>query len=196
VLDWLLDNYWIAYLIFASAGAALGIAWWKTRKKHFAFGVGVVAALLGVYIVLQCLIETDMTRLKRHVNEMGQSVKDRQIKSVLEKSLSDDFQVGIHHKYNKREFIGKAEALQQAFNVTSLSVWNIEIIEIDRSNGIAKVNFNARPHVPDTETKWYLVKAEYVMTPKEHWWQPNEWKMKTFQYSDGVVNTAEPLEIP
>jgi hypothetical protein len=196
VLDWLLDNYWAAYLIFAVVGVALGIAWWNTRKKHFALGICVVSVLLGIYVLLQFLIETDAKRLKRHVNEMAQSVKDRQIKNVLEKSLSNDFQVGAHHKHDKREFISRAENLQQSFNVVSLSVWNIEVTEIDHAKGIARVSFNARPIVPDVDTKLYLVKAEYVMTAKQHWWQPNEWKMKSFQYFDAIVNTNDPLEIP
>jgi len=80
--------------------------------------------------------------------------------------------------------------------VDTVEVWDFELIAIDREKRTAKFTFRAKPKIKDHETPWYLVKAVFVMTPKESWWQKEEWKMQSFQYFNAVADSEKPLDIP
>jgi hypothetical protein len=193
VFDWLFDGAWTVYLVFGSAGAVLTVAWCKTRNKYCAIAVGVVVALFVIYIVLQFFVETASEQMERRVRDIAGSVKSKQIKNVLEKNLSDDFHAG---SYNKRDFLEKAQSLADQHHVDSVEVWDIKLVEIDREIRTAKLSFKAKPKIEGQETPWYLVVAVFVMTPKESWWQKEEWKMQSFQYFNAVADSEKPLDIP
>ena len=193
MFDWLFDEALTVYLILGLAGAAFALAWWKLRKKYYAVGVGVVVVLVVAYIVLHFLFETASNQMKRRVHDIADSVEKKQIETVLEKNLSDDFHTG---RYDKKGFIDRAHQLADQFSITSLSVWEEQVIEIDREKRIAKFGFNARPHRGQETTPWYRIVAVFVMTPKESWWQKEEWKMQSFQYFNGVADSERPLDIP
>jgi hypothetical protein len=149
--------------------------------------------LIAGYALLRYVVETDVKQMDRRIQEIGKSVKERQIRSVLDKHLSDDFRVT---NYNKQGFIEHAEALRQQYNVDSLEVWGIEVMEIDREKGTAKMGFKVKPKVPDHETPHYLVEADFVLTPSDKWWKKGEWKMKTFRYFNPAADSSSPLPIP
>jgi hypothetical protein len=196
VFDWLFDGVWTVSLILGSAGVAFAVAWWykadSRYRKYFAIGVGIVAVLFGVYFALRYMVETAAVQMERRVREIAGSVKSKEISPALEKNLADDFHV---QSYGKKKFIAKAQSLKDRFTVESVEVWDLKLVEIDREKGTAKLSFMAKPKVPDHETPAYFVVAEFVMTPKEKWWQ-EEWKMRSFQYFNSFVDTERPLDIP
>lgn len=193
MLDWLLDGFWSISIVLGSAGVAFGIAWWRTGRKQYAICVGVVAVLFGAYIVLHLLIEKESEQMERRIREIGASVKQRQIRPVLEKNLSEDFRA---NSYDKRRFIEKAEQLRGQYQVDSLEVWEVRVVEVDRTKRTAKMSFKVKPKVQDQETPSYLVEAEFVMTPSDTWRRRGEWKMKTFRYFNPAVDSNSPLPIP
>jgi hypothetical protein len=192
VFDWLLDDFWVfASLLFVGM-VAFAAAWWRTRKKQYAIGAGVFVLLFGIYIALQFLVETSGKQMERRVREIAASVKDKQIKKVLEVNLADDFHVA---SYNKAAFIDKAQSLKDQFGVERLEVFQFQLVAIDRDKKTATLHFKAKPIVPGQETlPWYLVKAQFVMIPKGRWTE--EWKMKSFEYFHPFVDTESPLQIP
>jgi hypothetical protein len=191
VFDWLLDDFWvIACLLFAGM-IAFAAAWWRTRKKQYAIGAVFLGLLLCVYIGLTGLVETSSKQMERRVREIAASVKDRQIKKVLEENLADDFHVA---SYNKAAFIDKAQSLKDHFGVERLEVFQFQLMAIDRSKGTATLHFKAKPIVSGQETPWYLVKAQFVMISKGRW--SEEWKMRSFEYFHPFVDTETPLQIP
>ena len=192
MFDWLFDSNWQVYLVLALAGVAFALLWSKFGKKY-AIGLGVVVVLFAAYLVLQFIVETASNQMKRRVQDIAGSVEKKQINSVLERNLSDDFHAG---RYDKKGFIDKAQSLADSYGVDSVEVWDFELVEIDREKRTAKFTFRVKPKIKDHETPWYLVKAVFVMTPKESWWQKEEWKMQSFQYFNAVADSEKPLDIP
>jgi hypothetical protein len=196
MLDWLFEDVWTVSLVLGVAGVALALAWWckadSRYRKYLAIGAGIVVVLFGAYFALQFLVETAAKQMERRVREIAGSVKSGEIKPVLEKNLSDDFHV---QRYDKREFIARFQALKDVFSLDSVEVWDLRLAEIDREKRIAKFSFWATPKVPGHQTPPYRVEAEFVMTPKENWWQKEEWKMRSFQYFNSLVDPEKPLEI-
>jgi hypothetical protein len=191
VFDWLLDGFWVFAFLLGAACAAFSVAWWKTRKKQYAIGGGVFVLLLGLYIALYCLIETSSQQMEKRVREIAASVKNKQIRSALEKNLADDFHVAT---YNKSAFIDKAQSLRDHFGVDALDVRDFKLVEIDREKKTATVHFIAQPLVPGEQTPWYLVKAQFVMTSSGTWTE--EWKMRSFEHFNAIADTNSPLPIP
>jgi hypothetical protein len=192
VFDWLFDNRWIIGVLLCVALAALGTAWWRTRKKQYASGAGLVLLLLAVYVVLAFFIETSSQQMERRVSDMAASVERKDIRATLEKHLADDFRFG---QYDKKGFIDKAQQLRDGFGVDKVTVWNFTLVEIDRDKGTAKFHFNAKP-ITSQETPFYLVKAVFVMKPKEKWSDREEWRMQSFEFFNPVADSNSPLPIP
>jgi hypothetical protein len=192
VFDWLFDNYLIIGVLLCVALAVLGAAWWRTRKKQYAISAGVVLLLLAVYGALLLFIETSSQQMERRVNDMAASVQRKDIPATLEKHLTDDFRFG---HYDKKGFIDKAQQLQDRFGVDKVIVWNFTLVEIDRDKGTARFHFNAKP-ITSQETPFYLVKAVFVMKPKEKWSDKEEWRMQSFEYFNPVADSNSPLQIP
>jgi hypothetical protein len=192
VFDWLFDNRWIIGVLLCVALAALGTAWWRTRKKQYAIGAGLVLLLLAVYVVLAFFIETSSQQMERRVRDMAASVERKDIRATLEKHLADGFHFG---QYDKKGFIDKAQQLRDGFGVDKVTVWNFTLVEIDRDKGTAKFHFNAKP-ITSQETPFYLVKAVFVMKPKEKWSDREEWRMQSFEFFNPVADSNSPLPIP
>ena len=196
MLDWLFEDVWTVSLVLGVAGVALALAWWckadSRYRKYLAIGVGLVVVLFGVYFALSYMTETAEGQMKRRVREIAGSVKSKEIKPVLEINLADDFHV---QSYDKKRFIARAQELKDRFSVESVEVWDLKLVEIDREKGTAKFSFTVKPKISDHETPAYLVVADFVMTPKEKWWQKEEWKMRSFQYFNSLVDPEKPLEI-
>jgi hypothetical protein len=192
VFDWLFDNRLIIGVLLCAVLAAFGVAWWRTRKKRYAISVGVVLLLLAVYGLLAwLLIETSSQQMERRVSDMAESVQRKDIRATLEKHLADDFHFG---QYDKKGFIDKAQQLRDGFGVDKVTVWNFTLVEIDRDKGTAKFHFNAKP-ITSQETPFYLVKAVFVMKPKEKWSDKEEWRMQSFEYFNPLVDANSPLPI-
>ena len=192
MFDWLFDNEWIIGGMLIIAALAFAAAWWQTRKKPYGYAAVGFLAALAVYFLLYNFIETSSQQIKRRVKDIAASVEGKDIKARLEKNLAEDFRVG---SYDKKAFIEKAQQLRDAFGVDRVGVSGFELVEIDRDKGVARFHFLATPVARDA-TQVYLVKAVFVMKPKEKWFDKEEWRMQSFQYFNPVVDTNSPLTIP
>jgi hypothetical protein len=197
VLDWLFDGFWPVSVILGSAAVAFTVAWWNTRdkysSKYYAIGVGVVVVLFVIYIVLHFFVETASEQMERRVLEMAASVKAKDIRNALEKNLADDFHAGTYHK---KDFIDKAEALRQRYDVQEVIIANrVRIENLDRNQRTAEVFFQVKLNTPDGDGL-FNVKAQFVMEPKKGWLDKEVWKMRSFEYFNPFVEQDSPLPIP
>jgi hypothetical protein len=191
VFDWLLDDFWVIVFLLCVGFAAFAAAWWRTRRKYYAIGAAVFLLLLAIYLLLPRFIETSSKQMERRVNDMAASVARKDISATLEKHLTDDFHAGSR---DKRGFIELAEQLARAHGVDKVTVWDFNLVEIDREKGTARFHFMAKPICADRETPWYLIKAQFVRTSKGNW--SEDWKMKSFEYFNPVADSNSPLPIP
>ena len=118
--------------------------------------------------------------MERRVNDMAASVARKDISATLEKHLTDDFHAGSR---DKRGFIELAEQLARAHGVDKVTVWDFNLVEIDREKGTARFHFMAKPICADRETPWYLIKAQFVRTSKGNW--SEEWISGNMERSKG-----------
>jgi hypothetical protein len=192
VFDWVFDNEWVIGGLLCVAMAGFGTAWWRTRRKPYAYAAVGFLFALAIFSLLYFLIETSSQQMKRRVGDMAASVERKDVRPTLEKHLTADFHFG---NYDKKAFIDKAEQLRDVFGVNRVEVWNFTLVEIDRDKGVAKLHFNAKPIARDA-APYYLVKAVFVMKPKEKWSDKEEWRMQSFEYFNPVADSNSPLQIP
>jgi hypothetical protein len=183
---WLVDHAGLAYLLLGSAALMLGSAWWLNRRRPYLIGLAVVAALLLFLFLLTRFLVTDRQQIERGLQEMAQGVLDEKPKQVF-RHLSKQFSFS---RVDRTTFEPRAEKTIRQRQIQDLYLWKFEFEELDRAARKARVAFNVRVTSAWTEgTQVFLVRADFVL-------EDGQWRMRTFQLYNPVVNTDQPLQIP
>src|SRR5690348_14070031 len=97
MFEWLVEGRLPVYLLLLTAAIVLLAAWWQTRHRLWLRALVVVAGLVGLYALLDVLIETPYEQMVRKVNEMAAVAQTRDAAS-LRANLADNFD---HHGLSK-----------------------------------------------------------------------------------------------
>jgi len=186
VFDWLFEGRAVVYCLLGALAAVLLVASWMTRKRGLLIAVGVLAALAGLYFLLDRLVETPNEQIERKLNEMAGAVKARNPDGVV-RHIAADF----HFRHQDRAAFGAFvdRAIRHGL-VDDLRVW--EFPWPDGGNDqVRKVEFVAKPLggvVP--EGPFYRVKATFVRETD------GEWRLQTFDLFNPAVDANRPIDMP
>jgi hypothetical protein len=166
VFDWLFEGDQRAYLLLGLAAAALLGLWWRDRRKGWLIGVGAVAALLGLYFLLDRLVETRREQISRKVVEMAAAVEKNDPDKLLS-HVSPQFKWG---GMNKDEFTKVVKDLLALAKGKTLQAWEVRFPD-DKG----KVTFNVTGRDSRGNTAPGRVEAVFVRDPD------GQWRMQTLE---------------
>jgi hypothetical protein len=122
VFDWLFEGRTSIYVILAALSVFLLLVWWQTRKRGWLIGVAVAVGLVGLYALLDRMVETDREQIVRKVNEMAAAVNSRNLDALFA-NISDDFR--SPRGRSKEELRNDIKGYLEGGIVKKATVWDI-----------------------------------------------------------------------
>jgi hypothetical protein len=182
---WLVDEPSTIYLILGFVGLGLLFAFWKTRDRRWAIGLGVVVALIGLVWLLGYLIVSDSKQIQKNLEEMAAGVKAKDLDRTFA-HISDQFNVNGLTKAGLRNL---AERVMRNGLIDEITIWDYEVGEVSRSNRTGKIAFKVKITGPQAPREpFYSCKADFVLDPDY------QWRLRSFVIYHPVNN--EPLRLP
>jgi hypothetical protein len=142
VSDWLFEGRTSVYVVLAALAVFLLLVWWQTRKRWCLAAVVVTAGLVGLYALLDKMVETDFEQLVRKVNEMAAAMNAHDVDALF-RNISDNFR--SPQGKDKQQL---RDALSNYLNmkmVENVRVWDIVVVDTpSRDHPPAQVFFRAK----------------------------------------------------
>jgi ketosteroid isomerase-like protein len=186
----IVDHPTVVYLVLGIAVFALAVAWWMTRKRAYAFGVGVGAVLVAVLWLVSTFVQSDAKQIEQNIRDMGSGVEANDLDRVFG-HIAGDFSVGSMDKSAFRRY---AERFLRLHHVTGIVVWDYEPGEVSRADRTALVNYKVKAHgIEDAQgVPFYNCRATFVLDAD------GQWRLRTFQLFLPTVDPArgEPIPLP
>jgi hypothetical protein len=192
MLNWLVDDPTLLYMLLAIAAIISFVAWWRTRQGRFALAGGVAVILVGLVWLLGFLIPSAGKKIEHALQEMSAGVQDRDLNRIFA-HVSDHFQQGpptFGSTLDKAGFRHDAESVLRLKHVEKVIVWNVRIEELSRDRRLADVSFYAKPISDWGRDTYYLVRAQFALD------EDGQWRLRGFEVFNPFVNTHEAVRIP
>jgi hypothetical protein len=122
VFDWVFEGRPFVFVVCAALGVFLLLVWWQIRKFLFLLAVALVVAAIGLYALLDRVVETDREQLVRKVNELAAAVNARNVDALFE-NVSDNFRSARGE--DKQRFRETVANYIQGGMVGNVRVWDI-----------------------------------------------------------------------
>jgi hypothetical protein len=183
VFDWLFEGRSSVYLLLGLLVIGCVAMWWRDRKRHWFIPLAVVLALIGLYHLLDRLVETVNEQISRKLTEMAVSVKSGDRAKILE-HISDKFK---WEGLDKPGFRALIERVQTGSYVTELVLWDIKFNEA-RKPSSAKVEFYVKPkgRVPGADGHFRCV-GDFVLEGND------QWRLMGFEIYNPFIDANKPL---
>ncbi len=120
MFDWLFEGRTNVYVILVALTVFPLLAWWQTRKRWWLYVVAVAAASIGLYALLDKMVETDREQIVRKVQVMAAAMNARNLDALFE-NVSENFR--SPQGRNKQEF--RDEVASRMRIVENIRVWDI-----------------------------------------------------------------------
>jgi hypothetical protein len=181
VFDWLFEGRLTVYLILAIPAVILAALWVRDRKRGWLYGMGVVALLLGVYFLLDRIVETRNEQIGRKLQAMAVAVKKRDADAIFQ-HFSPEFRLG---PFDKAGFRKAVENVMRDGGVDDMKIWEVKF-----PGDPGKVTFKAKPsgRLPGTEM-FYLIRAEFVQDDDK------QWRLKSFEAFQPYSDSNTPFDV-
>ncbi len=185
--SWLVDDPSVLYLLFAVAALGLAAGWWSRRDRRFLIGLGVVAVLFLLVLLVSSLVDTDSKRIRRALSAMADGVNARNADQIFA-HISDRFRVGSQEKPGFRPIV---ERYLKSGAVTRMTYWDFDPREITRDT--ATVFFKVKGEgSADFGYEFFNCRAVFVRDPD------GQWRLQTFRLYAPQTDPAsdESLTLP
>jgi len=126
VFDWLFEGHTAVYVVLITLVVFLFVVWWQTRKRWWLLGVAVAAGLIGLYVLLDRMVETDREQIVRKVQEMAAAVNARNLDALFA-NISDEFR--SPNGKTKEALRSDVESYLSSGTVSTVKVWDIVCVE-------------------------------------------------------------------
>ncbi len=180
MFDWLFEGRLLVYVILALlVGAFVGVWWAYGRRRGWLYAAGVVVVLIGVYFLLDRLVETAHEQVERKLGEMAAAVRRGDVGRIFE-HISEQFRWQGMDKASFRAFVdGHLKSKQ----VDDLAIWDVK-----GPDERGEVLFSAKPKGPTLPDFQFRIVSEFVLE------SGGQWRLRTFQVRDPVTN--QPITVP
>jgi hypothetical protein len=178
VFDWLFEGRTSVYVVLAALVVFLLLAWWQMRKRWLLAGVVFAAALIGLYVLLDTLVETDREQIVRKLKEMVAAVNAHNLDAAFV-HISEQFRTAGGTTKNGLRAVAQTHL---GSDVESLQVWDISVDGRPlREAGEIHVFFSAKAH----NFREFLTDCDAVFEfSPEHGWQLKSFRLLKPQTND------------
>lgn len=187
MLESLLDNALLIYVVLGLVALGLLVGLWTTRKRGYALGLAGVAVAALLFWLVTFLIPTDQKRIVGAVQEMSAGVRARDTNRIFA-HISDQFR---YSGMGKEAFRGFVDQHLKRGDVTEVLAYDFDQAQVSRKDRTALIEFTVKPKGPVTgDAAYYHCKATFVLDPD------NQWRMKGFDVFNPYSDSKTPLNIP
>jgi len=189
VFDWLFEGRLTVYVVLAAVAATLLYVGVQRRRHEYLVAAGIVVALIGLYFLLDRLVETNREQVRRKLVEMADGVKDRDADRVLA-HVSEKFATQGMDRAAFRRYV---EARLSGRWLDELAMWDIEFPRGAKPDfdGAIRVTFRVRPKGARLgTTPPFLGEAAFVRDGD------GQWRMAGFKVFHPVIDSHIPLDLP
>jgi hypothetical protein len=186
MLDPLIDESTIVYIVLILVCAGLLFAWRRTRKWGFLAGTGVGFILVIVFAILTQLIATDRQKIEKTIRASALAVEKKDI-AAIDHNLASDFH---YRSWSRKVALEKFNEAMQNGNAKDVQVWDVAVDSLDKEKGTAHIIFMAKPHGNWSDAAHFRVEASLVRE------KDGQWRLVTFDIFEPFVNSKQPYPIP
>jgi hypothetical protein len=184
VFDWLFEGMLPVYLTLATVGVLFLGLWWRDRKKHWLIAFASVVVLIGLYFLLDRLVETPREQIRNSLQAMERGVKERNSAAIFA-HVSEQFD---WEGLDKQQF---AELVERVFRNKLVDEVTIIRPAFDpwppQKGQPARVVFDVTPKGGPGDNFPARCEAEFVRD------SDGKWRLKTFKAFNRISN--EPLPV-
>ncbi len=172
MFSWVADHPFACYFFLACAGVGLLAAWWTTRKRSYAIGLGVVAGLAGVVFLVAQFLDTDRKRITRVLQDMAAGVKEKDLDRTFS-HIADDCKTHFSRAggglpLSKQDLRNLADRANREGGVERIHLWDFDFEELDPPR--ATLFFNAKPFGKwATGAEFCGCRAQFRQEPDGRW---------------------------
>ena len=184
---WLVEGDPTVYFVLVCGLVACGVAWWRTRQRKYAIAGGVLAASLIGFFLLDRFIESDGEQMIREVQEIAAAVNARELNHAFQ-HVSEHFERAGVGRAGFRRF---ADRMIQARNVTSVQVWDFNVVSAarDRRRGEVECAFRVHGHWGETPVGLFA-RVRFSLD------NDGQWRVLTFDVFKSITESTQPMAIP
>jgi hypothetical protein len=184
VFDWLFEGPTV-YVALAALAAFLLVLWWQTRKRWCLIGVAVVVGLIGLYAILDRVVETDREQIVRKVNALAAGVNAHNLDAAFV-HISEQFRSAGGK--SKKELRATGQSYLDQKIIERVDVWDIAVEgKPSREKREAHVRFSGKVH----GSQEFLTDCDALFAfEPEHGWQ-----LKGFRLLKPQTTEEWPLQI-
>ncbi len=191
--EWLFEGSLTVYAALAVAAGFLLVVWKQTPRKAYLVGAGVLLALIGVYYLLDVLVQTDREKIAHAFEEMSVGVRTRDVNRIFAQ-VSDGYN---RHGMNKAAFRQASASVIDGRHVDEVRIWGFEFpadykkkeSASDPRENSARVSFMAKP-ISNNQIGLYRVDA--VM----HRDADGQWRMQSWEVFDPYHESTSAQAVP
>jgi hypothetical protein len=173
MFDWLFEGRLSVIIVLAALAVVAATLWWQGRQRHWLVATLGFAALLGIYVLLEKLVETDRKsdrkEIQKRIESMASAVKSKDLNRIFE-FVSDDFKSPLGR--NRQECMEAARGILQRGEVTEVTLSGFAF-EKDpvRAEKTATVLFQVRARGPGVfgDDMPFPCEATMVFHPESGW---------------------------
>jgi hypothetical protein len=193
VPEWLFEGQLTVYAVLAVSLVFMLVIWKQTPRKAYVWCSVVLAVLIGLYFLMDLLVETDREQITHAVQEMSAGVQARNVEQIFAQ-VSDSYN---RHGSNKAGFKSAVSGVITGQHVDRVALWAFEFARdykqkdspsLERSN-VAKVAFMAKPEGPGGAS---LYRVDAVM----HRDADGKWRMQSWEASDAFHEGSTAIRVP
>ena len=185
MFEWLFEGRAVIYWLIGTLAVVLLIVWWMHRKRGLLIAAGAVAALAGVYFLLDRLVETPREQIERKLGEMKAAVKARDPDAIF-KHIAADFRFRGQNRESFRTYVG--DALRSGL-IEDLIIYDVSFPDGGDSH-TRPFEMMAKPKAWWMENQLaYPVRGKFVREPD------GQWRLQSFEVYNPVLG-QQPMDIP
>jgi hypothetical protein len=120
--EWLFEGQLTVYAVLAVALIFLIVIWKQTPRKAYLVGCILVAVLIGLYALLDFLVQTDREQIMHSVQEMSAGVEGHDVNRIFSQ-ISETYN---RHGMDKASFRRASASVIDSREVEQMVVWGYE----------------------------------------------------------------------
>jgi hypothetical protein len=172
-MAWLIEGRLTVVILLAAVAIVLAFIWWQTRKREWLLGLGVVGALLGLYLLVDVLFDTDQEadrkQIQARIEAYPEAIREMNANKLFE-HVADDFR--SPQGRSRQQCLEFADSALKHGQITELRVWDIRFEEdLSRTKGTTRVlfSFNAKAQMEAPQGVPFDCEATYRYDSSRGW---------------------------